>query len=41
MVVFPDAAKEVYREILFLEETNAHIGIWEGEKLDKEAAFKT
>ena len=29
------------REVLFLKETNAHIAVWEGPKLDKESAFET
>ena len=41
LVLFPDCPKEQYREILFLKETNEHIAVWEGEKLTKEAAFKT
>lgn len=41
LVIFPDCPKEENREILFLKETNEHIAIWEGEKLDKEKAFKT
>ena len=41
LVLFPDCPKEKHREILFLKETNAHIAIWEGEKLTKEKAFKT
>ena len=41
LVLFPDCPKEKHREILFLKETNAHIAVWEGEKLTKEAAFKT
>ena len=41
LVLFPDAPKEKHREILFLKETNEHIAVWEGEKLTKEAAFKT
>ncbi len=41
LVLFPDCPKEAHREILFLKETNAHIAIWEGEKLTKESAFKT
>jgi Xaa-Pro aminopeptidase len=41
LVLFPDCPKEKHREILFLKETNAHIAIWEGEKLTKDAAFKT
>lgn len=41
LVLFPDCPKEKHKEILFLRETNDHIAIWEGEKLTKEAAFKT
>ncbi|WP_445733178.1 aminopeptidase P N-terminal domain-containing protein [Mariniflexile sp.] len=41
LVLFPDSPKEKHREILFLKETNAHIAVWEGEKLTKEAAFET
>lgn len=41
LVLFPDCPKEKHREILFLKETNAHIAVWEGEKLTKEKAFDT
>ncbi len=41
LVIFPDSPKEKHREILFLKETNAHIAVWEGEKLTKEKAFET
>lgn len=41
LIMFPDAPKPEHREMLFLTETNEHIAIWEGEKLTKEAAFKT
>ncbi len=41
LVLFPNSPKEIHRELLFLRETNEHIAIWEGEKLTKEAAFKT
>ena len=41
LVLFPDCPKAQYREMLFLKETNEHIAVWEGEKLTKEAAFKT
>ena len=41
LLLFPDAPYEHQREILFLKETNAHIAIWEGEKLTKEKAFET
>ena len=41
LLLFPDCPNEDLREILFVTETNAHIAVWEGEKLTKEAAFKT
>ena len=41
LVLFPDCPKEKHREILFLRETNAHIAVWEGEKLTKEKALET
>jgi len=41
LVIFPDCPNEKHREILFLKETNEHIAVWEGEKLTKDAAFKT
>jgi len=41
LVVFPDCPNPKHRELLFLKETNAHIAVWEGEKLTKEAALKT
>ena len=41
LVLFPDCPNENLREVLFVRETNAHIAVWEGEKLTKEAAFDT
>lgn len=41
LVVFPDASNEQHREVLFLKETNEHIAIWEGAKLNKQQAFET
>lgn len=38
LVLFPDAINVKHREVLFVRETNAHIAIWEGEKLTKEKA---
>ncbi len=38
LLLFPDAIDEKNREILFVRETNEHIAIWEGAKLDKEQA---
>lgn len=40
LVLFPDAASEKHKEMLFLTETNDHIAVWEGEKLTKEKAFE-
>lgn len=41
LLLCPDCPNENLREVLFLRETNEHIAVWEGEKLTKEAAFKT
>ena len=41
LLIFPDAKAENHREILFLKETNAHIAVWEGAKLDKKQAYQT
>lgn len=38
LVLFPKAIDKKHREILFVRETNAHIAVWEGEKLTKEKA---
>ncbi len=38
LVLYPDAYKEENRAILFVKETNAHIKIWDGDKLTKEQA---
>ncbi len=38
LLLFPDALDPKHREILFVRETNAHIAVWEGEKLSKEKA---
>ncbi len=40
LVISPNATNAEHREVLFLRETNEHISIWEGEKLNKEAAFE-
>lgn len=39
LVIFPDAHKQEHKEMLFLKETNDHIAVWEGAKLNKEQAF--
>ena len=41
LVLSPNAKNEAQREVLFLKETNEHIAVWEGEKLDKTKAFET
>jgi Xaa-Pro aminopeptidase len=41
LLIFPDAFDAKHREILFLKETNEHIAVWEGAKLNKAQAFKT
>lgn len=41
LVLFPDATNEAHREVLFLRETNDHIAVWEGAKLNKEQALET
>ncbi|MBC7488272.1 MAG: aminopeptidase P N-terminal domain-containing protein [Cytophagaceae bacterium] len=35
LVLFPDASEEKHKTILFIKETNEHIAIWEGAKLNK------
>jgi Xaa-Pro aminopeptidase len=38
LVLAPDAAEPVHREMLFIRQPNEHLAIWEGEKLSKERA---
>ncbi len=38
LLLFPEALDKKHREILFVRETNAHIAVWEGEKLTKSRA---
>ena len=40
LVLFPDAADEKQREILFVREPNEHLQIWEGYKHSKPDARK-
>jgi len=40
LLLFPDCPNEDLKEVLFVRETNAHIAVWEGEKLTKKAATK-
>ena len=41
LLLFPDAVEPEHREVLFLRETNEHIGVWEGAKLTKADALVT
>ena len=38
LMLYPDAYKKEYREILFIKKTDEHIKIWEGDKLTKDNA---
>lgn len=38
LIIYPDAAEEKHREVLFLRETTEHVRTWEGEKLTKQQA---
>ncbi len=40
LLLFPDAMDKKHREILFVRETNEHIAVWEGAKLNKDQATK-
>ncbi len=41
LVLYPDAVTKIWREMLFLRETNEKIAVWEGHKYTKEEARKT
>ena len=38
LVLYPDCPNPLYREVLFLRQTNEHIAVWEGHKYTKEEA---
>jgi Xaa-Pro aminopeptidase len=40
LVLFPDCPNPLYKEVLFLRQTNEVIAIWEGHKYTKEEAIK-
>lgn len=40
LILYPDCPNPVYREVLFLRQTNEHIAVWEGHKYTKEEARK-
>ncbi len=39
LLLFPDCPNPLYREVLFLRQTNDYIKVWEGHKFTKEAAI--
>jgi Xaa-Pro aminopeptidase len=40
LVLYPDCPNPLYKEVLFLRQTNEYIAIWEGHKYTKEEACK-
>jgi len=40
LVLYPDCPNPLYKEVLFLRQTNEHIAVWEGHKYTKEEALK-
>lgn len=40
LILFPDCPNPLYREVLFLRQTNEHIAVWEGHKLSIQEARK-
>lgn len=41
LLIYPDAPKNEWKEILFIKETNEQIALWEGQKYTQEAAQTT
>jgi Xaa-Pro aminopeptidase len=41
LILYPDAPKEEWKELLFIKETNDHIMVWEGQKYTGETASDT
>lgn len=41
LLLFPDCPNPLYREVLFLRQTNDHIKVWEGHKYTKDQARAT
>lgn len=41
LMLFPDCPNPLYKEVLFLRQTNEHIAVWEGHKFTREEAGKT
>lgn len=40
LILYPDCPNPLYREVLFLRQTNEHIAVWEGHNYTKEEARK-
>lgn len=40
LILFPDCSNPLYKEVLFLRQTNDHIAVWEGHKYTKKDAAK-
>jgi len=40
LLLFPDCSNPELREVLFVKETNDHIAVWEGAKLNKNQSFE-
>ena len=40
LLLFPDCPNPLYKEVLFLRQTNEHIAVWEGHKYTPEEAEK-
>lgn len=41
LLLFPDCPNSLYKEVLFLRQTNEHIAVWEGHKYTKQEARET
>ena len=41
LMLHPNASDPNHREVLFLKETDDHIAVWEGPKLNKQQAYET
>ena len=41
LMLCPNCSDQNLREVLFLKETDDHIAVWEGPKLNKKQAFET
>ena len=41
LMLCPSASDPKHREVLFLKETDDHIAVWEGPKLNKKQAYET